>query len=212
MKSHDPADFKLKVDPRDGALTGNYGYTHLDVCFVVHERAHPIDRHGCPVKFVVGFHWPASNGKRSTIDRAKPRSGQSREPRLASPNGMLTLRSPEAGERAGAPRLAETSNVQTSRCHGLMGRWQRGANAAGTAIGRMRGHGGAGNDHPLRPGDAHGARRSACCQIATCGTCLLSLWAARPQPAGAVHRCTRPTPAARCRRLALGQSSRRRRP
>ena len=120
MKSHDPADFKLKVDPRDGALTGNYGYTHLDVCFVVHERAHPIDRHGCPVKFVVGFHWPASNGKRSTIDRAKPRSGQSREPRLASPNGMLTLRWPEAGEgrRAAFGRDVQRSDEPMPRTDG----------------------------------------------------------------------------------------------
>ncbi len=32
-----------------------YGYTYFDVCFVVPENAHPIDRNGRPVKFVVGF-------------------------------------------------------------------------------------------------------------------------------------------------------------
>ena len=33
-----------------------YGYTYFDVCFSVRDRSLPIDVHGHPIKFVVGFH------------------------------------------------------------------------------------------------------------------------------------------------------------
>lgn len=33
-----------------------HDYTYFCVGFLAHERSHPADRHGRPVKFVVGFH------------------------------------------------------------------------------------------------------------------------------------------------------------
>ncbi|HEY5960329.1 MAG TPA: hypothetical protein VIV60_27435 [Polyangiaceae bacterium] len=49
-------NFVITLDFEGSEDSYKHGYTYFDVCFAVHERTHPNDRNGRPIKFVVGFH------------------------------------------------------------------------------------------------------------------------------------------------------------